>query len=207
MCLCLVRQFDVVKELWNSDCVYRSASRDSAAVSAIQEGEVAFCLTAVWGSNTITAGTDASGLWDYVPVPKLTTTDSASEYTNMGGSSWVVLENSANKDVAVDFMKTIFAGNLDFYDQILAEQGAVATYLPASESEAYNQPVEFFNNKPLYADFASWGANVPAVDYGTNTWTANAAIQAYLQNYIDSEMTLDEALEKVQENYDQQVGK
>ena len=65
--------FDVVKELWNSDCVYRSASRDSAAVSAIQEGEVAFCLTAVWGSNTITAGTDASGLWDYVPVPKLTT--------------------------------------------------------------------------------------------------------------------------------------
>ena len=199
--------FDVVKELWNSDCVYRAASRDSAAVSAIQEGEVAFCLTAVWGSSTITAGTDASGLWDYVPVPKLTTTDSASEYTNMGGSSWVVLENSANKDVAVDFMKTIFAGNLDFYDQILAEQGAVATYLPASESEAYNQPVEFFNNKPLYADFASWGANVPAVDYGTNTWTANAAIQAYLQNYIDSEMTLDEALEKVQENYDEQVGK
>ena len=164
-------------------------------------------LTAVWSTPTITAATDAAGLWDYAPLPKLTTTDSASEYTNIGGSSWVILENSANKDVAIDFMKSIFAGDLDFYSQILAEQGAVATYLPASESEAYSKPVEFFNNKPLYADFASWGAMVPPVDYGTNTWTANAAIQAYLQNYVDSEMTLDEALQKVQKNYDMQIGK
>lgn len=198
--------FDVIKELWNNDCVYRAEARDSAAVSAVQAGEIAFVLTAVWSTPTITAATDAAGLWDYTPVPKLTTTETASEFTNIGGSSWVVLENSANKDVAVDFMKTVFAGNVEFYDQILHEQGAVATWLPASESDAYNEPVEYFNNKPLYADFASWGAKVPAVDYGTNTWTANAAIQAYLQNYVDSEMTLDEALQKVQENYDMQVG-
>ena len=128
--------FDVIKTLWNDDCVYRAESRDSATISAIQAGEIAFVLTAVWSTPTITAATDADGLWDYAPLPKLTTTDSASEYTNIGGSSWVILENSANKDVAIDFMKSIFAGDLDFYSQILAEQGAVATYLPASESEA-----------------------------------------------------------------------
>lgn len=199
--------FDVIKTLWNDNCVYRAEAKDSTTISAIQAGEIAFVLTAVWSTPTITAATDAAGLWDYAPLPKLTTTDSASEYTNIGGSSWVILENSANKDVAIDFMKSIFAGDLDFYSQILAEQGAVATYLPASESEAYSKPVEFFNNKPLYADFASWGAMVPPVDYGTNTWTANAAIQAYLQDYVDSEMTLDEALQKVQKNYDMQIGK
>ena len=100
-------------------------------------------------------------------------------------------------------MKTIWAGDKDFYDQILREQAAVATWLPATESEVYNEPVAFFNDQPIYGDFASWGENIPSIDYGTQTWTVNAAIQSHLQDYIDGNITLDEAMQLVQETYEQ----
>ena len=108
-----------------------------------------------------------------------------------------------SQELAIDFMKTIWAGDKDFYDQILREQAAVATWLPATESEVYNEPVAFFNDQPIYGDFASWGENIPSIDYGTQTWTVNAAIQSHLQDYIDGNITLDEAMQLVQETYEQ----
>lgn len=195
--------FDVTKELWNNDLVYQTDVRDSTGIAAMQNGEIAFVLNAIWYAPTIMASEESAGLWGYTNVPLLTSVENPSKYTNIGGSSWVILESSANQELAIDFMKTIWAGNEDFYDQILREQAAVATWLPATESEVYNEPVAFFNDQPIYGDFARWGEMVPSIDYGTQTWTVNAAIQAHLQDYIDGNITLDEAMDLVQETYDQ----
>lgn len=177
--------------------------RDSTGIAAMQNGEIAFVLNAIWYAPTIMASEESAGLWGYTNVPLLTSVENPSKYTNIGGSSWVILESSANQELAIDFMKTIWAGNEDFYDQILREQAAVATWLPATESEVYNEPVAFFNDQPIYGDFARWGEMIPSIDYGTQTWTVNAAIQAHLQDYIDGNITLDEAMDLVQETYDQ----
>lgn len=198
----VVREMSMIlKEFWNNDLVYRSESRDASSVGAVQEGEVAFVPNAIWYAPTLMAAKDASGLWDYAPFPVLEEADT-SPYTNIGGSSWVILESSKQKELAIDFMKTIWAGNTDFYDDILLNQAAVSTWLPASGSDVYNAPNEFFGGKAIYADFASWGEFIPSVAYGTNTWTVNNAIDSNLIDYFDDVVDLDGLMDNIQATYD-----
>ena len=175
-------------------------------MGAIQNGEIAAHLSAVWYIPTLTAVDEMSGKWGYTNIPKLEDIEGATTYSNIGGSSWVVLEDSANKKLAKDFLATIYDGNLDFYDQILTEQGAVSTYIPAADSDAYQQRVEYFNDQPIYSDFASWGAEIPPVDYGKYTNEFCDAISSVLQDYLDGKMSLDETLEQAEDNYKMQVG-
>ena len=57
--------------------------------------------------------------------------EGAANASNTGGSSWYVLDNGQDKDPIVDFLKTVYAGDNDFYAQILVNQGALCTWLPA----------------------------------------------------------------------------
>lgn len=192
---------EVLKEFWNNDLVYRNDTRDSSSIGAVQAGEVAFVPNAIWYAPSLTAATEASGKWSYTNMPTLTTVET-SKYTNIGGSSWVILEASKNKALAIDFMKTIWAGNKDFYDDILLGQSAVATWLPATTSDAYNTPVEFFGGKSLYADFASWGEYIPSITYGTNTWTVNNSVSACLSDYFNGSVDIDGLMANLQYTYD-----
>lgn len=192
---------EFLKEAWNNDLVYRTDTRDSSGIGAIQAGEVAFVLNAIWYTPSLMAAEDASGLWSYANIPSLTTVET-SKYTNIGGSSWVILEACENKELAIDFMKTIWAGNVEFYDDILLNQSAVATWLPATESDVYNTPIEFFGGAPMYADFASWGKNIPSIAYGSNTWTVNNAIQACLMDYFDGTVDQDGLMDNIQSAYE-----
>ena len=192
---------ELLKEFWNNDLVFRTDTRDSSGIGAIQNGDVAFVLNAIWYSPSIMAAADAAGKWSYTNIPTLTTVET-DRHSNIGGSSWVILDACQNKELALDFMKTIWAGNTEFYDDILLGQSAVATWLPATTSEVYNTPVEYFSGKPLYADFASWGQYIPSVEYGTNTWTVNNAISACLMDYFDGNVDLDGLMANLQSTYD-----
>lgn len=192
---------EFLKEACQSGIVYRTETANSATINAIQDGEVACVLNAIWYAPSIMGDQSAAGKWSYTNVPTLTTVET-SKYTNIGGSSWTILSTSEKQDLAIDFMKTVWAGNKEFYDEILLGQSAVATWLPASDSDVYNTPVEFFSGKSLYADFASWGANIPSVDFGSNTWTVNGAVNGTLADYVDGIVDLDTYLENLQSAYD-----
>ncbi len=198
--------FDILKQMYENDLIYPVDYWSSEGIAAVQEGNIAAHLSAVWYVPTLTAVEEMSGLWGYTTLPQVEGVDGATQYSNIGGSSWVVLEKSENKDLAIDFLKTVYDGNLDFYDQILSEQGAVATYLPSTESEAYQEEVAYFNNQTIYADFAEWGSQIPAVDYGMYTNEACDALSSVLQDYLDGNISLDDALTQAEENYKMQVG-
>ena len=57
--------------------------------------------------------------------------------SNLGGSSWYVLAKSPNKDAAIDFLKSVWGTDVDFYQKILVDQGAVGSLLAARDGEAY----------------------------------------------------------------------
>lgn len=203
----VIRQMcEVLKAMYDADVIYPVDYWSSEGVAGIQNGDVAAHISAVWYAPTLTAVDEMSGKWGYVRVPKLEGIEGATQYSNIGGSSWVVMENSANKELAIDFLSTVFAGNLDFYEQILTEQAAVATYLPAADSEAYQQEVPFFNNNKIYADFAEWGSHIPEVDYGANTSIAEDALRAVLQDYLDGKIELDDMLSQAESIYAMQAG-
>ncbi len=96
-------------------------------------------------------------------MPRLDNAPNATNYSNNGGAGWMVMNDSPNKDLAIDFLTNTFASSTELYDTILPTTGAVTTYLPAAESDAYLQENEFFGGDKIYEKFANYGAEVPAI--------------------------------------------
>lgn len=175
-------------------------------IGAVTSGEVAAVNSAIWFSATIRSAEDQKGKWGYTNLPQLETVSGATPYSNLGGSSWLVLNDSPNKALAIDFLKQEFAGNDEFYQEILVENGAVGTYLPSQEGEAYQYEDPFFDDAPIYKDFSSWMADIPAVDYGVNTQAAVDALRGGMQSYFDGAMSLEDMLTEAENTYKMQVG-
>ena len=100
------------------------------------------------------------GLWGITNIPRLQRAPGATNYSNQGGSSWVVLAHSPNKDVAIDFLAKTFAGSVELYETILPSSGALATYLPAGNSSVYEKPHDFFAGQAIYADITEFAVKV-----------------------------------------------
>ncbi|NLH36668.1 MAG: extracellular solute-binding protein, partial [Thermotogaceae bacterium] len=99
-------------------------------VGSFNNGDSASVITGVWIVGSIKAEKSQSGKWAVTSVPRMNI-KGAVNASNLGGSSWYVLQNSKNKDVAIDFLKKIYARDSSFYQKILVDRGAVGTWLPA----------------------------------------------------------------------------
>ena len=105
---------------------------------------------------------DQKGLWQITTMPKVDGVDTATNYANNGGSSWYITSNCKNVELAEDFLASTFGSSTDFYDAILPETGAISCYLPAGESEVYNEPSEFFNNQPIFSTIVEYSSQSKA---------------------------------------------
>lgn len=146
-------------------------------------GNTAMVPVGVWITGTIKANADQSGLWGVAPIPRLDIEGSVNA-SNQGGSSWYVLASSDNKAEAVDFLKTVWGSDVDFYQKILVDQGAVGSLLAARDGEAYKASDEFFSGQPVWQDFSTWLSQIPSVDYGTFTAEVDDAVKAQLPTII-----------------------
>jgi lactose/L-arabinose transport system substrate-binding protein len=165
-------------------------------VSAINSSDVPTITTGVWIMGSIRQGEGQSGLWDVAPVPRLSTVGSVNA-SNLGGSSWCVLENGKQKTEAVKFLQETFASDVDFYQTILVEQGAMGSYKPSLNGSAYTSNNEFFSNKPIFQTMASWSTEIPMINVGLFTYDADSAVMSNIQDYYDSKATLEETLDKI----------
>ena len=145
-------------------------------ISSFNRGTVAGTINGCWIIGSIVSQPEQHGLWGITNIPRLERAPGATNYSNQGGSSWVVLANSPNKDVAIDFLAKTFAGSVEFYETILPSSGALATYLPAGNSTVYEEPHDFFAGQAIYADITEFAAKVPKVKYGVYNYEARDAI-------------------------------
>jgi lactose/L-arabinose transport system substrate-binding protein len=143
-------------------------------------GDTLATPTGVWMTATIKANPDQSGQWGIAPVPRMGDVDSSVNASNLGGSSWYVLSSAPQKDIAIDFLKTIWGADVDFYQDILVNQGALGSLLAAREGEAYQASDEFFSGQPVWQNFSNWLADIPGVSYGIFTEEADSAVVAQI---------------------------
>lgn len=172
-------------------------------VGAFNSGEVASVVTGVWITGSVKAEASQAGKWAVAPTPRLNIANSKNA-SNLGGSSWYVLEESKSKATAIEFLNETFAKDVDFYQKILVDRGAVGSYVPAQSGDAYVKEDEFFKGQKVYEDFSGWMAEIPAVNYGTYTYEADSAIFA---NIIDvyNGGSIEEALKKAEEQLKSQI--
>ncbi len=184
--------------------IYKPVSGWTEYTGAFTSGEVAGTVTGVWMTGTIKANPDMSGKWGVAPIPKLGGVDGATHASNLGGSSWYVLSSSAEKAETIDFLKEVWAGDVDFYQKILVNQGALGSLLAAREGDAYKATDAFFGGQPVWQNFSDWLSQIPAVNYGIFTNEADAAVVAQLPALKDGG-SIDDAAAAIDAQVRQQV--
>lgn len=117
-------------------------------------------------------------------MPALVDIEGATNYSNNGGSSWAVTSTCQNKELAYDFLASTFAGSVELYETILPSSGALATYLPAGDSEVYAEPQEFFGGDAIYAKITEYAGKVPSNNTGVYYYEARDAVAVAITNIV-----------------------
>lgn len=188
---------DIYTELVQNDVVKLVNNWDEY-VSTITNGEAAGVVNGNWITATIASTEDQKGQWAITTMPSVDGVDSATHYANNGGSSWYVTANCQKKDLAEDFLKSTFGSSTDFYDAILPQTGAIACYLPAGESDVYNEPNEFFNDQPIYSTIVEYSSHIPEFTKTPYHYEARECINTAVVNIVNGTAKAD-ALQEAQD--------
>ncbi len=209
--LALRKSVEILQEMSNKGLLFHAEGWNNW-VSSFNNGESAGMLQALWIIGTLKSNPDNAGKWMVVPTPKIEGVPGAQNATNNGGSSWYVLSGSKNRDIAVDFLKSVWASNtpeaLEFYNVILKGAGAMGTYLPSRVGSNYHAPDEFFYmSQPVYKDFAEWMEDVPVFYYTPNFLSMRIALNNALQLIYTGDITnVDQLIDRAEAEYKQTTG-
>lgn len=177
----------------------------NAYIATLNNGTVACTINGCWIVGSISAEKTQSGKWAVVNIPKFSTVSSVN-YSNQGGSSWMIMKSSKNANVAADFLNKTFAGSVSLYETILPTSGAIATWLPAAKAPVYSQPNAFFGGQKIYEDIVGFAGQVPMVKYGVFNYEARDAIGRAMPDIVSGKVTIEEALSAAQKEVEFLMG-
>lgn len=184
--------------------IYKPVSGWAEYTGGFTSGQVAATVTGVWMVGTIKANADQSGKWGIATTPRVDGAKGAVNASNLGGSSWYVLASSKNKAPAIDFLAQEWGKDKDFYQKILIGQGALGTFMAARDGDAYKASDAFFGGAPVWQNFSTWLGAIPAINYGTFTNEADAAVAAQLPGLAKGG-SVDDAIKAIDAQLKQQM--
>ncbi len=167
---------------------------------SINNGTVVGTINGSWICATImsTDQEEQAGNWAVTNMPSLNDVDGATNYSAQGGSTWAISSSCSNYDLAVDFFQETWCSSNEFYDSILTDLGAIATYLPASDSDVYNQVVDYFSGEAIYAKIVAYGNYIPTVNKGIYWSEEKEALGIALTSVMNGTTDLTSAIEEAQ---------
>ena len=168
-------------------------------IASMNNGDAAGVINGCWIMSSIQAAEDQSGNWTIVNMPALDDVEGATNYANCGGASWAVSSNCENTDLAFDFLKSTFAADVDLYDDLLVNAGAIASYLPAAESSVYQEASDFYGGQKVYADIVDFASQVPAFDCGAYYSDIRSALTDVVTNVVQNGADITEELQNAQD--------
>ena len=201
----LRKAVEIYQELYKAGILVEVTDWDQY-IAAIQSGSTAAVLNGCWIIGSITTAKDLSGKWAITNMPKFDDVDGATNYSNNGGSSWAITSKSENQKLAIDFLNTTFAGSIELYETILPSSGALATYLPAGNSDVYSKPQEFFGGEPIYSLITEFAGKIPSNITGAYYYDARNAVSVGISNVIQKGANMEDELKAAQETVEFNMG-
>ena len=168
-------------------------------IASMNKGEAAGVIQGCWIMSSIQSAEDQSGKWAIVNMPALDGIDGATNYANCGGASWAVSSNCKNTELAFDFLKTTFGGSVELYDDLLPNAGAISSYLPAAQSDVYNQTSDFYGEQAVYKDIVEFAGKVPTINYGAYYNDIRSALTDAITNVVQNGADIDEEIQNAQD--------
>lgn len=168
-------------------------------IASMNKGTAAGVIQGCWIMSSIQAADDQAGKWSIVNMPKLDDVEGATNYANCGGASWAVSSNCKNPELAYDFIKSTFGGSVELYDDLLVNAGAIASYLPAAESDVYQEASDFYGGQKVYADIVDFASKVPAFDCGAYYSDVRSALTDVITNVVQNGADVADELQTAQD--------
>lgn len=194
--------FQTYKELMSANIV-KITSDWNSFLAGFNSGDVASVPTGNWITPSVKSQADQSGKWAVVPFPKLKNTSGSVHATNLGGSSWYVL-NNPGKETAVDFLSKTLGSDSELYQKLVTDVGVIGTYKPATSGAAYSSKDEYFSGQQVISDFAKWTAEIPKVNYGMHTYAIEDILKVEMQNFMNG-TDIDKVLGDAQSQAEAQI--
>ncbi len=188
----LKKCMEVYKELFDTG-VMETGNNWDEYIATFTSGKTAGVINGCWILASIESAEEQSGLWAVTNMPSLPGVEGATNYSNQGGSSWGITTNCSDVELAEDFFASTFAGSVELYDTILPGAGALATWIPAADSDVYSEPQEFYGGEAVFELITDFASKVPEFDMGVYYTEANTALATAVTNVcaggdIDSEL-------------------
>ena len=166
-------------------------------ISAFQNGEVASVISGGWVLSSIKENQEQSGLWRVTRIPLVENNQDAVPASNVGGSAWYILKNSAHAAVAADFMTEMFAEDAEFMNTLVEQIGIVPSLKDLSVLDSYRNTDDFFGGQSVTRLLNSFASVVPTVNYGSKTYEIEDILESEFQNEL-SNGNMDSCLKRVQ---------
>ena len=168
-------------------------------IASMNNGDAAGVINGCWIMSSVQAAEDQAGKWAIVNMPALDDVDGATNYANCGGAICAVSSNCKNPELAYDFIKSTFGGSVELYDDLLVNAGAIASYLPAAESDVYQEASDFYGGQKVYADIVDFASKVPAFDCGAYYSDVRSALTDVITNVVQNGADVADELQTAQD--------
>lgn len=188
--------FATMKSLYQAGIVWDVPGWDDY-FAAIANGKAAALVGGSWWAPIISSYPEQSGLWRITQVPRLTGSDVYTNYSNLSGGNWFVIENE-NSEFASQFAVEMFANNQELADFMANEYYIVPTNRDLVAGLTV-LPHPFWGSQDIITTLCQYNENVPSVVYGLNAYEMTYTVGPLVGEYISGKYTLDELLTKIYE--------
>lgn len=161
-----VQAMEMCKRMYDEGITFNNSSWDDM-VAGMSADKFACISEAVWMVGSIKdAVPDQEGKWAVMPLPAFEEGTEVMGASN-GGSVLAVPSASENTEAAQEFVKFCME-DVDANVEGFQNYGLYPSYLPALESEAFEEGDEFFGGQKIFELFTEIGKKAPAVNYTSN---------------------------------------
>ncbi|MYL46704.1 extracellular solute-binding protein [Virgibacillus halodenitrificans] len=155
------KSMDMINKFYESDIVLNNSGWDGI-VTATVNGDVATVPYGVWYTGTIMdQAPDLKGKWDMFYLPAFE--EGGTRYANVGGSSLLIPSYTDNKNAAYAFAE-FFTTNDEAQLLGFENYGLFPSLKSTYDSEVLTQNSEFFNDQPIFKNFADIVDEVPKIN-------------------------------------------
>ncbi len=152
-----VQAMEMIKKFGEADLI-KDVDGWNGTVSATVDGSTAAIPFGAWYYGTIIdQAKDTAGDWGVFLLPAFE--EGGNRASNLGGSSFMVLEASKKKQAAYEFME-FFTTESDVQIMAMKDYGLFPSLSSAYEADIFTEEIEFFGNQPIWKLFADEMADV-----------------------------------------------
>lgn len=197
-----VRSLEMLKKLYDNDLVLNNNGWDGI-VTATVNGDVATIPYGAWYTGTIMdQAPELEGKWDMFYLPEFE--EGGTRYGNVGGASILISNYSKNKNAAYAFTE-FFTTDIDTQLLGFEKYGLFPSLQSAYDSPILTADSKYFNNKPIFKNFADIVSEVPKVNMSKYNAQASKIMANTQASVLLEDIPVEEALEKAEKQLGNEI--